>query len=253
MPHPPLWLILVGLFVADVLALIVVALVWGTPRNTFQFELAKGLLQAGLVVVLGAALSLLIERNRSQRDLDEKLREEDRELREYREEFIKTTLGRATSSYSALKRARRLMRALAIIRLDGDASQEAVLAEHYDAQMFEINSAQLEFENLAHDVKTSASLFSDAEAVRRPLKALDSYLSRLVTEYETQRRHFAGDPARLELERLPLLAAFLEPRGRGGFVNMLVGFRSVQEVLRRDLAEGTGDAATRAATSPRPR
>jgi hypothetical protein len=107
--------------------------------------------------------------------------------------------------------------------------------------------------NLAHDVKTSASLFSEVEAVRRPLKAVDSYLGRLVTEYETQRRHFAGDPARRELDRLPRLAAFLEPRGRDFLVNVAGNLRSVQVALRRDLVRGAGDAATRVVTSPRPR
>lgn len=270
MPHRRLWLILLGLFLADVVALVVVAAAVGTPRNTFQFELAKGLIQVGLVVVLGAALSLLVEENRRQREAAEKKRDEERqeaekerdrerqaaekesdlqrERREYREELIKATLGRATASYSAVKRARRLMRARAITRLD-DAASEGVIADPYDAQMFEINNAQLEFENLARDVKTSASLFSEVDAVTRALDALETYLNRIIREYENERRHFAGEPPQLELERLPHLTRFLAPRSPDFGAQVLGNFRRVQQVLRRDLLSGPSEASGERARS----
>jgi hypothetical protein len=240
-----LWRLFIALFVADVLALIVVVAAVGTPRNTFQFELAKGLIQVGLVVVLGAALSLLVEQNRREREAAEKERDRDheraekqgdldRERREYREELIKATLARATASYSAVKRARRLMRARAFVERDG-AGSIWVVAEPYDAQMVEINNAQLEFESLARDVKTSASLFSDVDAVKSSLDTLESYLNRIITEYESERRHFAGEPPQLELERLPRLMEFLAPKSVHFGWYVVRNLAHVQRLLRRDL------------------
>jgi hypothetical protein len=240
-----LWLILLALFLADAVALVIVVVAVGTPPSTFQFELAKGLIQLGLVALVGAALSLLVDQNRTSRERAEKERDRDRqaaekeadlqrERREYRMELIKATLGRATASYSAVKRSRRLMRALAIIESDGAASKR-VMAKPYDAQMIEINNAQLEFENLARDVETSAPLFSDVGAVTRALDGLEKYLNRIITEYEKERRHFTGDPPQLDLDQLPHLAGFLAPRSPDFRAQVLLPLIRVQEALRADL------------------
>ena len=223
MHHRRLLLILLVLFVVDAAVLAVVVFVAGTPPSEFRFELAKALFQLGLVALVGAALSLLLDQNRASR-----------ERAEYRMELIKATLGRATASYSAVKRSRRSMRALGIIESDGAASKR-VMAKPYDAQMIEINNAQLEFENLARDVETSASLFSDFGAVKRELDKLDTYLNGIITEYEKERRQFRGGPPQLGLEQLPHLKGFLKHRSQDFEEQIRRPFKQVQADLRADL------------------
>jgi hypothetical protein len=60
------------------------------------------------------------------------------------------TLARATASYAEVKRARRLLRGLAMA-YETNGQSVAIIASH----MATISDAQLEFGNLAHDVRTS--------------------------------------------------------------------------------------------------
>jgi hypothetical protein len=98
----------------------------------------------------------------------EKEQDEERRREEYRQELRKTTLTQVTVSYTEVKRARRLIRGLAL-RVASD-QPPAVLASDYDKQMVAIIDAQLRFENLVHDVETSAAVFTSAPIFKKKLK-----------------------------------------------------------------------------------
>jgi hypothetical protein len=210
-----------------------------TKPNTLLFEGAKILPQVGLVLVGGAALSLLtFEYQQTRRKMEEE-RDEERRREEYRQELLKTTLAQATASYTEIKRARRLMRGLAL-RLGND-QPPAILTSDYDKQMVALIDAQLQFENLVHDVETSATAFTSAPTLEVKLKGVENHLSQLITEYEKVRPKFSGEHPRIPLDELPLLDSFLArfedkpEKFREGFEPLKSGFLKVQELIRSDL------------------
>lgn len=238
--------VLVALFLASVVALVALYLVAPPKPDSFELEIAKAVLQLGVVSVVGAAVSTLVlehqragqkfDRDREhERDRTERAQEQDRKRLEYREDLLKATLAKTMASYNSVKRARRLLRARAIVaRLNSD--QLEVLAEPYDEYMELINDAQLDFENLARDVETSKRAFSSPEKLVTALRAMDECLGDLVTEYETVRRRFRETAPRMALDDLPLLAAYLGPTRGSDFERRVVHpYHEVQKEIRADL------------------
>lgn len=246
-------------------------------EKTLAFEVAKSLLQVGVVAIAGAVISLLTfeyQRERhdaeraadiqrladdKQRDLkrveDEKQREQerqeflrnrDRELQEadktkdavrkaidYRESLLLSTLAAAMRAYSRTKKARRLLRACARVNRGPDAM---ILAEPYDKYMDWLNDAQLDLENLARDIETSAPAFSKPIILRDYIRKVDSYLSALIKEYENKRGEFQGEVPSLSLSELPALTGFLAPSAEGDFKpSVVIPYHEVQKGLREDL------------------
>ncbi|MBY0484447.1 hypothetical protein [Nitrosomonas sp.] len=78
---------------------------------SFEMELAKALLQLGVVSVVGVVISVLVFEYQRARNNTDKQRDLDRRALEYREDLLKSTLARAMASYSQVKKARRLFRA----------------------------------------------------------------------------------------------------------------------------------------------
>ena len=228
---------LLSLLVLSVAALIL--FFRDAQQGDLKFEVAKALLQLGVVAVIAAALSILTfeyQRRRQREDKDRELQREqatkqrdlDRKTLEYREDLLRSILSEATAAYSRAKKARRLLRARAI-------RGGLVVVDQYDTFLDWLNDAQLELENLARDVETSAQAFTDASAVVKHLRSMDSHLNRLIKEYEGERHRAAGNE--LLLERVPLLDEFLRRAGGSGtfsqsFVNP---FHAVQKAIRADL------------------
>jgi Na+/H+ antiporter NhaB len=91
-------------------------------QGTIAFEIAKSLLQPGVVAVVGAVVSLAmtdyqLEQSHMDKDRDRehqdrnKERDVERQRYEYREDLLTSTLSRTVAAYSRAKRARRLLRA----------------------------------------------------------------------------------------------------------------------------------------------
>jgi hypothetical protein len=186
--------------------------------NTLEFEVAKALLQVGVVSIVGAAVSLLtFEYQR------------ERQALEYREGLVKSILDRALIAHSDVKKARRLLRARAIVDDGGMVS-----ATSYDLYLEMINNAQLALENLARDIETSAPAFRSLE-LADDVWSMENYLSKLITEYETYRGKFRGSPPLLAINELPKLQGFIA-RGISEFQkSFVVPFREVQRALREEL------------------
>lgn len=213
--------------------------------ETLEFEVAKSLLQVGVVAVTGGVISLLVFEYRNGRLEDEKQQEvkrqqfeKQRDLErkqvEYRDELLRSTLSQAMNAYSQTKKGRRLLRSQAL-EIQDDDTEELVLANRYDAYLEAIIDAQLALENLARDVETSARAFSQSGTVRRSLWDMESYLSDLIGEYEYERKRFSD--GRLALDRLPRLKDFLLPAEEGSrFKPQFVApYHKVQRLIRGDL------------------
>jgi hypothetical protein len=99
-----------------------------------------------------------------------------------------------------------------------------------------LNNAQLDLENLARDVETSAKAFSNPDALAKQLWSMEGYLGELIGEYENSRRHFSGDESSLPLRDLPLLADFLQQAKVSKFKpQMIAPYHEVQRGIRGDL------------------
>lgn len=238
------WIVAVlsGLFVGSIVVLLL--FFRDSGQGTLKLEVAKSLLQLGVVAVAGAVVSILIfeyqrERQAIDRTADlerqaaEKQRELDRKSLEYRETLLLSVLSRAMEAYNRAKKARRLLRARAIATRD---QATVVLADEYDICLDMLNDAQLDLENLARDVETSAKAFSTPDVLVKSLRSMDAYLGELIGEYEDSRRRFSGHEPALPLRELPLLDDFLQSARVSQFMpQVIVPYHEVQKGIRGDL------------------
>lgn len=227
--------LLVAIFTTCMLAFLVISVYINPAKDTLAFELAKVLLQVGFVFVIGAVISLMtFEYQRECEEID-KRKEWDRRKSKYWEELLKAILDQATESYNAVKKARRLLRAQAIIPETG-SRQERVLETEYDRLMDSVNDAQLSFERLVGDVLTSKRAFEEPEKLEQKLRSIERYLEQLIDEYEHKRRMFSGEPPSKELASLPRLHDFLGPSRPSGFRTQVIEpYHMVQQLIRSDL------------------
>jgi len=202
--------------------------------NTLKFEVAKAVLQLGVVSVIGVVVSLFTFEYQRARQLADKTRDVERKNLEYREELLKSTLAKTTAAYSAVKKARRLLRARAVV---GESHlQPVVLGASYDLYMNMINDAQLDIENLARDIHTSAPAFTHHESLVREFYSIDTYLDGLIGEYEKSRRTFHGQEPAKELSEIPLLKEFMGPAKDSQFMKQVViPFHNIQKGIRGNL------------------
>ena len=234
--------VLAGLVGTCIVGVVILGLI-GVSPNTVPFEVAKALLQIGLVGAAGATLTALTERYQHEREQADKARDAAERRRQHKQDLLNATLTQATESYHAVKRARRLLRARAVTGLGVDAQQ-------YDHHLAAINDAQLEYETLVEDVSTNFTTFSNSTALVAQLRQIELYLHGLIAEYEQHRREEIDRPAHVPLGELPLLDHFLSLRGgRGGehderFAIVQGSFREFQRIIRADLmalTEGMAD------------
>ena len=167
------------LSVASIGGVALVAALGSVEPNTLSFEIAKTILQVGVVLAAGALLSLLTSDY-----------QKDQEKAESRQELLRNILGRAGVAYNDVKRARRLLRAHAMTE-DGTA----IIASAYDVQIAAINDAQLQFETLADEIQGAFPEL--AGTVAREFDLIEESRNALVREYEDNRRNFAGGPLAL--------------------------------------------------------
>jgi hypothetical protein len=250
-----LLLTLFGLFVVSVVVLIVLRWRFNPQPNSAEFEIFKAFLQLGVISVAAAAVAMLSfdyqfqrQQNERERDrvrqADEKRREEEHEraLRdaelsrrrlEYRDELLRAVFGRATQSYSAVKRARRLLRARALRQQD---HVRLILTSVYDELMDVVNDAQLDFENLRRDVENSRPAFSSPDQLVIYMGAIDEYLGKLMKEYERERPGFTEEISTKHLAQFAQLGDFLGPAKESLFLTGVVHpFHDVQRLIRADL------------------
>ena len=111
--------LVVGLGLISAISVVIVVLMatLGTVTpNTLRFEVAKIVLQAGLVSAFGAALSLLTYEYHQETQRAEKLREEKKLRRESRQELLRGVLAHAATAYTDIKRRRRPRNRLIVSR-----------------------------------------------------------------------------------------------------------------------------------------
>jgi len=103
--------------------------------------------------------------------------------------------------------------------------------------MESVNDAQLELESLKGDVTTSAVAFSKTSEIAAWLGSMETYLGRVVKEYEAGRPRGASEAAGVCLDQLEKLRDFLGKADKGnGFKEEVIDpFHCVQKAIRADL------------------
>jgi hypothetical protein len=210
--------------------------------NTVKFEIARAVLQLGVVSVIGAVVSSFTFDYQQARQSEDRTKELYRKNLEYREELLKSTLAKTVSVYADVKKARRLMRARA---LSHEGHPEiVVLAAPYDSYMGVINDEQLEIENIAGDIETSLPAFTNPKLLMDNLEFMEKYLGDLISEYEKLRPTFRGTDPLKNLSEMPALDEFLNflGRARDGATTdskfkkqFVIPFREIKKGIRSDL------------------
>jgi hypothetical protein len=202
-------------------------------ENSFAFEVGKAVLQVGVIAIMGAVVSVLIYEYQLESQKIEKQRDREQKSLEYREALLMSTLLKATNAYSQAKKARRLIRARAIVK---SGQEQVVLADQYDQYLDMINDAQLDLENLRRDVDTSAKAFTQADVIGKSLRSMEKYLNKLVREYEETRGCFSDVDLVLPIYELPKLSEFIQQAKDSQFKpRMIKPYRDVQKNIREDL------------------
>ena len=196
----------VALILLFVACLAVFAAIWiahGRPAD-LENELAKAALQVGVASVAAAFVKLLVSRR-------------DRGLarRANREEEIKDLLGRTTSAYNVVKRARRDMRALGRKYIEGTFG---LIVDAYDKCLGDLNTAQLDLEAAISQIEDAPRSLLAGASPLGDLRAMEKCLGDLVSEYEEQRPRMVDVKVRsfASLDRLEALIGPAKIKGKDG-------------------------------------
>jgi hypothetical protein len=228
-------------FLVSSLCVVLLAALGMVDLDTVWDDLAKTLLQVGLVSAGAALLSLFSYEYQQEQRREEARKEQERRREEARQEWLRQLLARATVAYNDVKSARRLLRARAITL--GEGGQEIVRLDDYDHQIDTIIKAQLQFETLADEVLDATAIPpTDARPVRDLFQSLEESLQRLVREYQRERAQFSGKPATLRLDQLPHLDEFQKHLGTDHsddevqkFQSIRGGFHDAQNLIWKEL------------------
>jgi len=178
--------------------LAIILCVEGLLNNTWDLETFKILLQFIFIVVIGGAITLIFSQY-----------SKECEKREQKKEEYRKILAEIIKEYNSAKRIRRLLRAEAKI-VTGEGI--AIKAGPYREQMRALNNVQLRFEYLKRFVENSdyAELKSKkSDSIESYLKSIESYLNRIIKEYENSYPIFSNNGFGL-IKNFPYLEEFLK-------------------------------------------
>ncbi|MFO0943883.1 MAG: hypothetical protein U0930_24365 [Pirellulales bacterium] len=163
-------------------------------------EVFKLTYQFLLFVVIGGGLSLLYSRFTAERDLAEERR---KLLREMHSELV--------AAYNTAEAVRRQLRAQVGYDPEVGLPKNATITiEPYIEQMDALMDAQLIFELYARRAKDRKIWFATGDGLAMNLKTVESYLNKIIDEYESQRNAFVRTGlAAKALSELPVLSEFL--------------------------------------------
>jgi hypothetical protein len=173
-------------------------------------EAYKVLLQFVLVAVLGGGVSLIYQAFNRDADLRAQRARQHEErrlvLRETRQRYLRDL----AEQYNVVKRARRMLRAQALVYQVGEVQPQVRVAK-YDEFLQVVLDAQLSLETMTHAVRADDELFPTWNDIISSLHIADVYLRSLITEYENFLPRVDPSEVLVDLARLQVLADFIGP------------------------------------------
>lgn len=194
-------------------------------------EIFKLSYQFLLLVVIGGAVSLIFTEYTKAKEqrLKDTEKDEERKLKEKEKWESKNNEERILQhkfyndfiqAYDSAKKIRRLLRSRArILSQDAGTNSEAIVIKtlRYDEQMQVLTNVQLQFEFFCEEVQSNRHLFSGVDELKnlsQDLKKIESYLNKIVGEYEDcykslPNQSFIDDVPTIPIKNLPKLGEFI--------------------------------------------
>ena len=223
-PGPLVW-VMAALFVISA-GWFAVLYVRGVDKDSLDMEFAKALLQVGVVSVAATVLSILAFDHQRRSGLRKDAAAAAQNQLQFRDDLLKGTLARITTTYNDTKRARRTVRALGLRRTTDEI---LVRVDRYDECMAQVNDAQLDLEAIKSDVKTSRPAYPSAAKLAPALRSMEKYLGALIEEFETVRATIANGTAEIPLTLIPQFGDFV---GRSKPSEFLRSFSEAHDTAR---------------------
>ena len=215
-------------------------------NKSIHIEVAKAVLQVGVIAVFGFVASvcgpLIVTEVNRRRELSDKEREHARLEVEARRDSVRLVLDRLTATYVTAKAARRLIRSrtTGIERGKRVPPTATLPVAFYDEQIKAINAAQLELEALWQVINLFP--FPEQRNVATSIRKMESYLNRLISEYEFNFPRDGSD--RIAMSALPKLANFIGPSCEAGGLKgrFAKGYHDATDRLRKYILTGGSTA-----------
>jgi hypothetical protein len=195
---------------------------WGTSIASFMHPEVFKLL-AGLVITtgIGGVASLVLSEVNAARER----READRTL-------VRQTLTDIVASYNDVKQIRRQLRAEAV-RPEYRDSQAFVLPESYAKLLKGLSVAQLRVESHLRLIEGNRSCYPDSQQLVKRLGDAESYLGKLVAEWEKKTGGLVRQPQQNSLSEFKVLSSFVAEAKQGFKPGFAAPIEEVFSILGR--------------------
>jgi uncharacterized membrane protein YgaE (UPF0421/DUF939 family) len=210
--------LVLGSAIVAVVALWAIAFFYNNSENKLYIEYLKLTYQFFLLVVIGAAVTLLFSeytRAKQRRDED---KSREREHNAAKKEIYRKFLIDYESAYNSAKRIRRLLRAGSRLIQSNESNfpekksiPEKIMIDKnaYQEQMKALINVQLDFEYLEKLAGTDFFLgVPEQKSLISNLDSIEKYLNKLVDEYEHCYEIFSGKSS-IPITQLPKLEEFI--------------------------------------------
>ena len=179
-----------------------------------------------LLTVVGGIVSLVLENYSREQNVrrDKQVRQEEKRYKEQIREQERVTVRNKillsfhdtlVETYNETKKIRRLLRARARRKSPSGDSNIQINMKEYDLLLQGLINAQLKFEFCVRQVKSNESLFGSNPAVLKNLQLIESYLNKIVNEYEDNFANLSSGEDNIVITDFPRLAEFIESRKEG--------------------------------------
>jgi len=240
-PAKLIFIFLATVLIVSLIGIIVLAVFSDVTKESFGRSISDTFLDIISVGVLGTLFSLLLAEYNFKQQQIEKKRETDQQTQQKqkedaalriekekekwllaeknRDQYRKDVLLSINKLYIKIKNARRMLRAKGFARsyYKSEDDNNPLSLSVYDEAMDDINNSQLELEFIKEEIKTNGSAFSDPANINTNLEAMEKYLGEFVSEYETHRASFSGEPPSLRIGALTEVKGFIAQAKVGDF------------------------------------
>jgi hypothetical protein len=209
--------LMLGMAILAVVALWVFASFFNNDENKLYVEYLKLTYQFFLLVVIGAAVTLLFSEYTRTQQKTEEARSRKQEQIAAKKEIYRKFLTDYESAYNSAKRIRRLLRAGSRSiqsnesNLPEKSTPEKIMIDKdaYQEQIKALINVQLDFEYLEKLAETDFFLgVPEQKSLISNLDKIEKYLNKLVNEYERSYEIFSGKSS-VPITQLPDLEEFI--------------------------------------------
>ncbi len=189
-------------------------------RWAFKLEIVKSLLQLVVVVIVGGVVTLSFRLLEARRQDERRIEEERRERYQLSSETRMDYLKRVGGAYRTAKAVRRRLQSAQIsVKFTDVGFLSRGQIGIYKAEMRKLNDAQLQLEELKIEAEYHP-VFQMAKDLPRMLRSMESYLRKVLSEFEANIFFLEKDNKHASFKNLKRLREFtdeVDPKNSKGF------------------------------------